>query len=133
VRSGKPGTSHEGSRGGRGCGYASTWDQQITTAASDAPEYKVVASNLFMNAAQLRPAASEEQSVVARYEALIRVSQAVSAYREPQKLFDVLVDELRRVIEFDGIGIAQYDETKDAIEWHVSIHCDEPNPTLKDK
>ena len=84
-------------------------------------------------AAQLRPAVSEEQSVIARYEALIRVSQAVSAYREPRKLFEVLVDELRRVIEFDGIGIAQYDETKDAIEWHVSIDCDEPNPTLKDK
>ena len=83
-------------------------------------------------AAQLRLAPSE-QSVVARYEALIRVSQAVSAYREPRKLFDVLVNELRRVIDFDGIGIAQYDETTDAIEWHVSIHCDEPNPTLKDK
>jgi formate hydrogenlyase transcriptional activator len=82
--------------------------------------------------AQVRLAPSE-QSVVARYEALIRVSQAVSAYREPKKLFDVLVDELRRVIEFDGIGIAQYDETTDAIEWHVSLHCDEPNPVLKDK
>src|SRR5580704_11282160 len=85
-----------------------------------------------MEAAQLR-LAPPEQSVAARYEALIRVSQAVSAYREPRKLFDVLVDELRRVIDFDGIGIAQYDETKDTIEWHVSIHCDEPNPTLKDK
>ena len=84
-------------------------------------------------AAQLRLAASEEQSVVARYEALIRVSQAVSACREPRKLFDILVDELRQVIEFDGLGIAQYDETQNAIEWHVSIHCDEPNPTLKDK
>jgi formate hydrogenlyase transcriptional activator len=83
-------------------------------------------------AAQLRLAASE-QSVVARYEALIRVSQAVSAYREPRKLFDVLVDELRRVIDFDGIGIAQYDEATGAIEWHVSIHCNEPNPVLKDK
>src|ERR1700674_2471764 len=83
-------------------------------------------------AVQLRLAPSE-QSVVARYEALIRVSQAVSAHREPRKLFEVLVDELRRVIEFDGIGIAQYDETKDAIEWHVSIDCDEPNPVLKDK
>jgi formate hydrogenlyase transcriptional activator len=83
-------------------------------------------------AAQLRLATSE-QSVVARYEALIRVSQAVSAYREPRKLFDVLVDELRRVIEFDGIGIAQYDEATGAIEWHVSIHCNEPNPVLKDK
>src|SRR6266852_9628848 len=74
-----------------------------------------------------------ELSVTARYEALIRLSQAVSAYREPKKLFDALVDELRCVIEFDGIGIAQYDETTDAIEWHVSIHCDEPNPVLKDK
>ena len=82
--------------------------------------------------AQLRLAPSE-QSVVARYEALIRVSQAVSAYREPRRLFEVLVDELRQVIEFDGIGIAQYDESNDSIEWHVSIDCDEPNPSLKDK
>src|SRR6202790_5406614 len=82
-------------------------------------------------AAQLRLAPSE-QSVVARYEALIRVSQAVSANREPRKLFDVLVNELRRVIEFDGIGIAQYDETTDRIEGHVSIHCDEPNSSLPD-
>src|SRR3984893_11833057 len=83
-------------------------------------------------AAQLRLAPSE-QSVEARYEALIRVSQAVSAYREPRKLFDALVDELRRVIEFDGIGIAQYDETTQAIEWNVPIQCNEPNPVLKDK
>jgi formate hydrogenlyase transcriptional activator len=77
--------------------------------------------------------APTDQSVVARYEALIRVSQAVSAYREPKKLFHILVDELRRVIEFDGIGIAQYDETSGEIEWHVSIHCNEPNPIMKDK
>ena len=77
--------------------------------------------------------APSEQSVAARYEALIRVSQAVSAYREPRKLFGALVDELRPVVEFDGFGIAQYDEIKDAIEWHVSIHCREPNPALKDK
>jgi formate hydrogenlyase transcriptional activator len=83
-------------------------------------------------AAQLRLAPSE-QSVVARYEALIRVSQAVSAYREPRKLFEAIVNELRHVIAFDGIGIAQYDESTDAINWHISIHCDEPNPTLKDK
>jgi len=83
-------------------------------------------------AAQLGFAPSE-QSAVARYEALIRVSQAVSAYRQPRELFEVLVQELRRVIDFDGIGIAQYDENTKAIEWHVSIHCDEPNPALKDK
>ena len=83
-------------------------------------------------AAQLR-LAPVERSVAARYEALIRVSQAVSAHREPKKLFEVLVEELRRVVEFDGIGIAQYDETTDAIEWHVSIDCEEPIPALKDK
>ena len=68
-----------------------------------------------------------EQSVAARYEALIRVSQAVSALREPKQLFEVLVNELRRVIEFDGIGVAQYDETNNSVQWHVSIHCDEPS------
>jgi formate hydrogenlyase transcriptional activator len=83
-------------------------------------------------AAQLR-LAPIERSVASRYEALIRVSQAVSAHREPRKLFEVLVDEFHRVIEFDGIGVAQYDESTDAIEWHISMHCDEPNPVLRDK
>ena len=83
-------------------------------------------------AVQLRVAPSE-RSAVARYEALIRVSQAVSAYRQPRELFEVLVQELRRVVDFDGIGIAQYDESTKSIEWHVSIHCDEPIPALKDK
>src|SRR5260370_24807293 len=77
-------------------------------------------------ATQLRLERSEG-SVAARYEALIRVSQAVSAYREPKKLFQVLVDELSQVIEFDGIGIAQYDETTNTIEWHVSIDSGEPS------
>ena len=76
-----------------------------------------------MSQAARFPLAQSEQSIVARYEALIRVSQAVSAYREPRKLFDVLVGELRRVIDFDGIGIAQYDETTQAIAWHVSIQA----------
>ena len=67
-----------------------------------------------------------EQSVVARYETLIRVSQAVSAHRDPNKLFEILVDELRRVIAFDGIGIAQYDKISDTIDWRVSVHCNQP-------
>jgi formate hydrogenlyase transcriptional activator len=71
-----------------------------------------------------------EQSVVARYETLIRVSQAVSAHRDPKKLFEILVDELRRVIEFDGVGIAQYDKTSDTIHWHVSIRCNQPGIAL---
>jgi formate hydrogenlyase transcriptional activator len=69
---------------------------------------------------------STGESVAARYEALIRVSQAVSAFRDPKKLFEALINELRHVVEFDGIGIAQYEEATNTIKWHVSIHCDEP-------
>src|SRR6202035_548251 len=71
-----------------------------------------------------------EESVAARYEALIHVSQAVSAFRDPKKLFEALIHELRHVIEFDGIGIAQYDEAKNSIQWHVSIRCDDPSLAL---
>ena len=45
-----------------------------------------------------------------RYEALVRVSQAIAAHRDPAELFQVLTDELRKVIKFDAIGIVQYDE-----------------------
>jgi len=34
-------------------------------------------------------------------------------------------------LEFDGIGISQYDETTGTIQWHVSIHCDEPDLALQ--
>src|SRR5215472_70350 len=71
-----------------------------------------------------------ELSVAARYEALIRVSQAVGVHREPKKLFDVLVGELRRVIEFDGFGIAQYDESTGRIQWHVFVRCNEKDVSL---
>jgi formate hydrogenlyase transcriptional activator len=68
-----------------------------------------------------------EESIAARYEALIRVSQAASAFRDPKKLFEALIHELRHVIDFDGIGIAQYEEATNTIKWHISIHCDEPS------
>jgi formate hydrogenlyase transcriptional activator len=71
-----------------------------------------------------------ELSVAARYEALIRVSQAVGAHREPKKLFDVLVGELRRVIEFDGFGVSQYNESTGKIHWHVSVRCNDKDVVL---
>src|SRR5260370_364574 len=61
-----------------------------------------------------------------RYEALFRVSQAISAQRDPKGLFCVLARELRHVIRFDGIGVAQYDETTKRVEWHVSERCSQP-------
>jgi formate hydrogenlyase transcriptional activator len=73
------------------------------------------------------PAASEAQ----RYEALFRVSQAISAQRDPKGLFCVLAHELRRVVRFDGIGVAQYDEVTKRIEWHLSERCSPQLPPVE--
>src|SRR5690348_2404716 len=72
--------------------------------------------------ASTSPVASEAQ----RYQALFRVSQAISAQRDPKGLFCVLARELRNVIQFDGIGVAQYDEATKRVEWHVSERCSQP-------
>jgi len=45
-----------------------------------------------------------------RYEALMRVSRAIGANRHPQDLFGVLVDELRRVVQFDFVGVSLRDQ-----------------------
>jgi formate hydrogenlyase transcriptional activator len=45
-----------------------------------------------------------------RYETLIRVSQAVGVHRDPEELFDVLADELRRVVPFNCIRISIRDQ-----------------------
>jgi hypothetical protein len=45
-----------------------------------------------------------------RYETLIRVSNAIGTYRDPQELFRALVRELHRVVRFDCVGISIRDE-----------------------
>ena len=55
-----------------------------------------------------------------RYEALIRVSQAIGVHRDPAELFKVLSDELRNVIKFDSIGVVQYDEAGNEIAWRLA-------------
>jgi formate hydrogenlyase transcriptional activator len=66
-----------------------------------------------------------ERALGSRYEALIRVSQAISAHRDPEKLFPALADELREIIHFDSIGIVQYDEAGNEVEWHLAEKCKE--------
>jgi len=63
-----------------------------------------------------------------RYEALIRVSQAIGAHRDPQDLFRAMATELRRVVQFDGIVVAQYDEASNEILWHTCQLCDQEGP-----
>ncbi len=58
-----------------------------------------------------------------RYEGLIRVSQAIGAHREPKDLFRAMASELRQVVQFDGIVIAQYDEASNEILWNACEVC----------
>jgi formate hydrogenlyase transcriptional activator len=72
--------------------------------------------------------ASSEYLLSDRYEALIRVSQAIGAHRDPQDLFRAMATELRLVIQFDGIVVAQYDEASNEILWHTCQFCDQEGP-----
>jgi formate hydrogenlyase transcriptional activator len=64
-----------------------------------------------------------EQAPGSRYEALIRVSQAIGTHRNPAELFQVLTNELRKVIKFDAIGVVQFDEKGNEIAWHLAEKC----------
>ena len=57
-----------------------------------------------------------EQSLLARHEALFRVSRAINVYRDPRELFRVLASELRRVVDFDFVAVFLYEEAKNRIE-----------------
>src|SRR5215475_4676469 len=62
-----------------------------------------------------------DPSRAARYEALIRISNSIRAGHQPEGLFEVLVQELRRVIAFDGI--AQFDESANKMHWYLGPAC----------
>ena len=75
--------------------------------------------------------ASSDYLLSDRYEALIRVSQAIAAHRDPQDLFRAMATELREVIQFDGMVVAQYDEASNEVVWHACQFCDEEGPVLQ--
>jgi formate hydrogenlyase transcriptional activator len=52
-----------------------------------------------------------ELSEGGRYQTLIRVSQTISARRDPEDLFRQLAAGLRQVVEFDGIAVVQCDDS----------------------
>jgi formate hydrogenlyase transcriptional activator len=62
--------------------------------------------------------------VAGRYEALIRIANSVRAQKDPDELFQILVDELRQVVPFDGI--AQFDDSANKIRWHMCSACLQP-------
>ncbi len=72
--------------------------------------------------------AIDATSTVARYEALIRVSEALRAYHDRDTLFRSLARELRPVIQFSFLGLALYDEQTHAVEPYVLEATGEPVP-----
>jgi formate hydrogenlyase transcriptional activator len=64
-----------------------------------------------------------------RYEALIRVSQAISAHRDPKELFCAMARELQQVVQFDGIVIAQYDQASNELLWSSCQVSNQDQPT----
>jgi len=62
----------------------------------------------------------------ARYESLIRLAEAIRSNQHPQDLFQILVRELRNVVQFDAI--AQFDEALHKVNWHLGERC---NPAAK--
>ncbi len=64
-----------------------------------------------------------EQSTPARYETLMRISNSIRARTESENLFDILVRELGKVIQFDAM--AQF-ESANKIRWHFGPVCRAP-------
>src|SRR5271165_6558481 len=57
-----------------------------------------------------------EQSLLARHDALFRVSRAINVYRDPEELFRVLATELRQVVDFDFVALFLYDEATNNVQ-----------------
>ncbi|MGD1091393.1 MAG: sigma 54-interacting transcriptional regulator [Bryobacteraceae bacterium] len=55
-----------------------------------------------------------------RFEALIRVAQAIKAHRDLNLLFSALASELSKVVAFDAIFCLRYDEAANTLEWRWS-------------
>ena len=56
---------------------------------------------------------------VARYEALVRVSEALRCYHDRDTLFRSLARELRAVVRFDFLGLALYNEQSGTLDARV--------------
>jgi formate hydrogenlyase transcriptional activator len=54
-----------------------------------------------------------------RYEALFRISEALSACGEPEELSRILAERLREVIPFDHLDVLVFKENSTEVEWHV--------------
>ena len=54
-----------------------------------------------------------------RYEAVLRISEAISACRDPQELATILADQLSDFLSFDHLDVVIFKEKSTEIEWHA--------------
>jgi formate hydrogenlyase transcriptional activator len=66
--------------------------------------------------------------MVARYQALIRVSEALRAYHDRDTLFRSLARELRAVVRFTFLGLGLYDERTHSLDMRVLEATGNPLP-----
>ena len=64
------------------------------------------------------------QTVAARYKFFIRLSRALTMHRDLKELLCLLATELRQVVNFDFIGISQYDQATNKAYWQSMITGD---------
>jgi formate hydrogenlyase transcriptional activator len=64
------------------------------------------------------------RTVAARYKFLLRLSRAITAHGELEGLLSLLATELRQAVNFNFIGISQYDRATDKAHWHLLMTGD---------
>ena len=70
------------------------------------------------------------QSLTLRYESLIRLAEAIRSHRDQKDLFQLLADELSRVVPFDAM--AQCDHAGNKVNWHFSEGYDSESRGVPD-
>ena len=69
-------------------------------------------------------------STAERYEALLRISESLSACSEPEELSRVLADQLNGVIHFDHLDVLVLKENSKETEWHAWGKGQVPLPNM---
>jgi putative nucleotidyltransferase with HDIG domain len=65
-----------------------------------------------------------------RYEAVVRISEALAACREPEELAKTLADQLHEFVSFDHLDVMVLKENSSEIEWHAWGKGELPFPDL---
>src|SRR5262245_4999560 len=63
----------------------------------------------------------EPNSLFSRYEALLGISEAISAHRDLNELFHDLAQRLPRIVPFDIINLVLHDPTREVMRLHTLV------------